>query len=187
MWAVMPGWGLLPDWKIYNSVLFHWRPSSSVSLTAFGCRQTHFSVLQPSLPFFYLTGDISCTSLPSLTDRCTCLGPLYRWHWHQLLMWSSKCLRDIPLSDRAAMNRVSGSAGGCREWQLCHLENDCWEASAVYWYELCCSKLMHQYNNILMSAVAQPFNISTERCICRSAVTVMMIVIIIWSCAAITL
>lgn len=46
------------------------------------------------------------------------------------------------------------------------------------------AELMHQRNNVLMSAVAQPFNICPERCIRGPAMTVMMIVIIIGSCFA---
>lgn len=120
-----------------------------------------FSGVKQSRLFFYLRGDISCTFAEPPTDCRTCLQPLHQCHCHQLLIESSKCLRDVPPRDQTATNRDSvaalANAGSGRA------VSDRWETGAGYWYELCHGKLMHQYNNILMSAVSWPFNICPQR------------------------
>lgn len=81
-----------------------------------GKQQISSSVLVPRT--LGLSQSVPAALQHSPTDCCTCLRPLYQWHRHQLLMASSKCLRDIPPSHQ------SGKTGDCCKWQLCHFEND---------------------------------------------------------------
>lgn len=75
---------------------------------------------------------------------------------------------------------VSGRTDECCERRLRHSETD---GRLLLQGEMnfCHTKLLHQSNNILMSAVAPAiWYLSWEGCVCRSATTIMIGVIIIW-------